>query len=318
MPTHSISSISGRSRLRKYLLPFAAAVCVYILCCCIAGIFVAENTLHPGREPEISAAETSDWINEDGATLSPVNISAANKISLYAWIVKPANANGDTVLVLHGMGGDRTEMEDYADMFLRHGFSVLMPDARAHGKSGGELATYGLLERDDVRYWVEWLLSREPSGCVYGFGESMGAAQLLQSLKTEPRFCAVAAECSFSTFREVAYDRMGQRLHTGPWLGRTFLWPVVESAFVFVRLRYGFDMDLVSPEEAVAASHVPVLLIHGEADANIPIRHSHAIAARNSTVVLWEVPNTGHSGAIGTSPKEFEMRVIGWFSSHRR
>lgn len=216
------------------------------------------------------------------------------------------------------MGGDRTEMEDYADMFLSHGFSVLMPDARAHGKSGGELATYGLLERSDVRNWVEWLLNRRPAGCVYGFGESMGAAQLLQSLETEPRFCAVAAESSFSTFREVAYDRMGQRFRTGPWLGRTILWPVVESAFLYVRARYGFDMDRVSPEDAVAASHVPVLLIHGEADANIPIRHSRAIEARNSTVVLWEVPNTGHSGAIGTSPKEFEQRVIGWFRSHHR
>lgn len=318
MPTHSISSISERSRLRKYLHSFTAAASVYILCCSIAGIFVAENTLHPGREPETSSGETSDWINEDGATLSAETILAADKVSLYAWIVKPANANGDTVLVLHGLGGDRTEMEDYADLFLSHGFSVLMPDARAHGKSGGELATYGLLERNDVHSWVEWLLSREPSGCVYAFGESMGAAQLLQSLKTEPRFCAVAAESSFSTFREVAYDRMGQRLHTGPWLGRTFLWPVVESAFVFVRLRYGFDMDLVSPEAAVAASHVPVLLIHGEDDANIPIRHSRAIAAKNGTVVLWEVPNTGHSGAIGTSRKEFELHVIAWFSSHHR
>ena len=318
MPSNSVSSKSGPSRFRKFLLSFAAAISVYVLCCSVAGIFVAENTLHPGRQSETHSDETADWISQDGATLSPVSISAADKVALYAWEVKPANANGDTVLVLHGMGGDRTEMEDYAEMFLRNGFSVLMPDARAHGKSGGEVATYGLLERNDVHKWVEWLLSHQSASCVYGFGESMGAAQLLQSLETEPRFCAVAAESSFSTFREVAYDRMGQRFHTGPWVGRTILWPVVESAFLFVRVRYGFDMDRVSPEDAVAASRVPVLLIHGEADANIPIRHSRAIAARNGTVVLWEVPNTGHSGAIGTSPKEFEVHVIGWFSSHHR
>lgn len=291
---------------------------MYVLCCSIAGLFVAENTLHPGREPETPSDETADWVNEDGATLSPVSISAADKVSLYAWQVKPANGNGDTVVLLHGLRGDRTEMEDYADMFLSHSFSVLMPDARGHGKSGGELATYGLFEKNDVHLWVEWLLSRRPSGCVYGFGESMGAAQLLQALETEPRFCAVAAESSFSTFREVAYDRMGQRFHTGPWLGGTILWPVVESAFLFVRVRYGFDMDRVSPEDAVAGSRVPVLLIHGEADANIPIRHSRAIAARNSIVVLWEVPNSGHSGALGTAPKEFEQHVISWFSSHQR
>lgn len=304
------------AKFRKYLFLLAATFFLYVLCCGVAGILVADNALHPGREPDAPSDDTSDWINEDGATLSSISISAADKVSLYAWDVKPANANGDTVLLLHGLRGDRTEVEDYADIFLSHGYSVLLPDARAHGRSGGELATYGLLEANDVHEWVVWLLNNQQPACVYGFGESMGAAQLLQALKTEPRFCAVAAESSFSSFREVAYDRIGQGFHTGPWLGRTILWPVVESAFVFVRVRYGLDMDRVSPGEAVGASHVPVLLIHGVADTNIPIRHSRDMAARNATVVLWEVPNAGHSGAIRTSSKEFEARVISWFSSH--
>ena len=35
-------------------------------------------------------------------------------------------------------------------MLLRHGYSVVMMDARAHGVSGGKMATYGLLERQDT------------------------------------------------------------------------------------------------------------------------------------------------------------------------
>ena len=38
-------------------------------------------------------------------------------------------------------------MVGYAELLLAHGFTVLLPDARAHGASGGSLATYGLLER---------------------------------------------------------------------------------------------------------------------------------------------------------------------------
>ena len=49
----------------------------------------------------------------------------------------------------------------------------------------------------------------------------MGAAQLLQSLDTHPHFCAVAAESPFANFREIAYDRMGQPFHLGPWVGRS-------------------------------------------------------------------------------------------------
>ena len=68
----------------------------------------------------------------------------------------------------------------YAELFMVHGFSILMPDARAHGASGGQLATYGLLESDDIRRWFDWLQQNQHPGCIFGFAESMGAAQILQ------------------------------------------------------------------------------------------------------------------------------------------
>jgi hypothetical protein len=67
---------------------------------------------------------------------------------------------------------------------------------------------------------------------------SANAAQLLQSLDTHPNFCAVAAESSFSNFREIAYDRMGQPFHLGPWFGRTILRPLIEVAFLRARLTH--------------------------------------------------------------------------------
>jgi hypothetical protein len=71
----------------------------------------------------------------------------------------------------------------------------------------------------------------------------MGAAQLLQSLPSEPRFSAVAVESPFSSFREIAYDRVGQFFHTGPWLGRTVLRSIVEAAFGYARLKYQLDFE---------------------------------------------------------------------------
>jgi uncharacterized protein len=204
-------------------------------------------------------------------------------------------------------------MTGYAELLLSHGFDVLMPDARAHGSSGGDFATYGLLESEDIHHWLDWLEQNEHPGCVFGFGESMGAAQLLQSLKIERRFCAVAAESPFSSFREIAYDRVGQYLRTGPWIGRTILRPIVEVAFEYSRWKYKLDFKQLSPESAVAGTAVPVLLIHGRNDSNIPVRHSRQIAARNRNVALWEVPNADHCGAISTAPQEFGRRLIRWF-----
>jgi pimeloyl-ACP methyl ester carboxylesterase len=66
----------------------------------------------------------------------------------------------------------------------------------------------------------------------------------------------------------------------------------------------------------VAATTIPVFLIHGQSDGNIPARHSRLIATRNPAVVLWEVPNTDHCGAVDTNPAEFDERLIGWFDRH--
>jgi hypothetical protein len=54
--------------------------------------------------------------------------------------------------------------------------------------SGGDLATFGLLESDDIHRWLDWIEQNDKPLCVFGLGESMGAALLLQSLQSETRF----------------------------------------------------------------------------------------------------------------------------------
>jgi len=251
------------------------------------------------------------------AKLQDASISAPDGSLLRGWFLHPASANGDAIILLHGVSDNRLGMYGYGEWLLRNGYSVLLPDARAHGISGGKLATYGLKESDDIHRWVSWLEENQRPRCVFGFGESMGAGQILQSLTKEPRFCAVVAESPFESFREVSYARFGRPFHTGPWLGRTFFWPTDEVGFLYVRLRYGIDMDQVSPKQAVAASRVPVFLIHGTGDRNIPFYNSADIQAANPTkVLLWLVPQAGHCGGYSMAPEEFDRRILSWFSEH--
>ena len=300
-------------RRRRY---FFFALFLYLTFCIIGGINLANGVLRPARRPlteeEITAVrESAHTLHAD---LNDASITAPDGAILRAWTIRPSSPNGDAVILLHGLGDNRIGMTGYAQLFLADGFTVLLPDARAHGTSGGPLATYGLLERNDIHQWLDFLQAEDHPRCIFGFAESMGAAQLLQSLDTHPHFCAVAAESPFSTFREIAYDRMGQPFHLGPWVGRTILRPLVEIAFLRARLKYGLDMQQISPEDSVAATSIPVLLIHGELDSNIPVRHSRAIHTRAPKAELWEVPNAGHCGAISTAPEEFEKRLLIFFS----
>jgi fermentation-respiration switch protein FrsA (DUF1100 family) len=248
-----------------------------------------------------------------GDDLEDVSITARDGATLRAWSIHPHHDNGNAVILLRGLADNRVGMRGYAQLLLAHGFSVLLPDARAHGASGGDLATYGLLERYDILDWFNWLLLTSHSHCIHGLGESMGAAQLLQSLAVGTNFCSVAAESSFANFREIAYDRVGQFFHVGPWLGRFPLRPLVEVAFLRARWKYKLNMQTISPKDAVSLSAVPVLLIHGQSDSNIPIRHSRLIHVHNPRTILWEVPNAEHCGAVSIAPQEFERRVLAQF-----
>jgi dipeptidyl aminopeptidase/acylaminoacyl peptidase len=208
-------------------------------------------------------------------------------------------------------------MMGFAELFLTHGFAVLVPDSRAQGDSGGEFPTYGVRESDDVHGWFDWLVMQQHPKCIFGMGESMGAAVLLQSVEKENRFCAVVAESAFASFRQIAYVRVGQFFRTGTWLGRIALRPAVEMAFLYGRLTRGVNLADASPERSVVGSHVPILLIHGLADDNIPPQQSERIRARNpAEIVLWEVPGAGHCGAVNRAGREFDTRVLGWFNSH--
>jgi uncharacterized protein len=307
-------------RSRRLIL----AVVLYLTFCSVAGIWVADGTLHPPRrlltpEDESAMIDTAHAVDAD---LQDVFITTPDAITLRAWTIRPRHANGDSVILLHGLGDNRVGMTGYARLLAAHGYSVLLPDARAQGASGGSLATYGLLERNDIRQWFDFLSAQDHPRCIFGLGESMGAAQLLQSLEAGTHFCAVVAESSFSNFHEIAYDRMGQPFHlgpfVGPWFGRTFFRPLVEVAFLRASWKYGLNLQQVSPEDAVATTQVPVFLIHGQIDGNIPVRHSRLIHGRNSKTVLWEVPEADHCGAISTAPQEFEQRVLAWFADHSR
>ncbi len=284
----------------------------------MAGIFLAEVTVHPERNVLTSGdeAEARRLAQHHDSEVTDVAIAAKDGVLLRAWSIRPHNTNGNAVILLHGLGNNRVGMSGYAELLLGRGFNVLMPDARAHGASGGNLATFGLLESEDIHRWLDWLEQNNHPVCIFGLGESMGGALLLESARSETRFCALIAESPFASFREIGYDRVGQRFHTGFWLGQTILRPIVEFAFVYARWKYELDFEQVSPESAVAATKIPVFLIHGAVDSNIPVRHSRLIVAHNSSIPLWEVPNADHCGAISTAPDEFVARVFGWFASH--
>jgi hypothetical protein len=220
-------------------------------------------------------------------------------------------------MALHGIGDHGGNALWLARMLVAAGYSALLADSRAHGQSGGELATYGVLERHDVSSWISYLSSLpECRDGIYAYGASMGAGILLQSLASEGRLKAVVAECPFSSFAEVARHRIRGFFHETPWVGAMVARPIVFGGIMYTRARYGIDLGSAAPENSVAGVKTPILIIHGDADDNIPLEQSRAIAARNPEIQLWVIPGARHTEAASAAPEEFKRRLLGWFDAH--
>ena len=198
-------------------------------------------------------------------------------------------------------------------MFLTQGYPVLVPDSRAHGESGGEFVTYGLLEKYDVIVWARWMSSQ---GChkVYGLGESLGASILIQAAAVEPIFAAIVAECPYADLREMAEYRMRQFLRLPRFIGVPAAKIVVISGMAYADLVDGLDFRKVSPVNSISHTATPILLIHGLNDSRTPPSQSQKLAAANPRDMLWLVPNANHTGALAAAPDEFRRRVLGWFA----
>ncbi|HVX67144.1 MAG TPA: alpha/beta fold hydrolase [Bryobacteraceae bacterium] len=249
--------------------------------------------------------------------LETIEIPSQDGTALRSWYFRcQAPDPRRAVLLLHGQGENRSAMLPYARLLLRHGYNVLCVDHRGHGESGGEFSSYGFKEAQDVKQWVDWLKQERGQDTVFALGRSMGAAILLQALRLKPDLAAVVAEAPFASMREMAFDRVGQSIGAGSWLGRTLLRPVVESGIAYGRVRYGIDLGEATPEKAVEESAVPVLLIHGDEDSVIPVRHaSRLLEHGEGGVEFWRVPGGEHCRALSRSPEEFERRVCAWFQA---
>jgi len=292
---------------RKWLIVVGGAIlCLACLWVAVGAGFCAV-TLHVPRKT---------GPRPDGAAV--VEILASDNAKLKAWWFQARpNANRSCVMVLHGIGDSKQGSSGFAPMLVERGYSVLAPDSRAHGESGGAFVTYGLLEKYDVVAWAHWMKRQGCEG-VYGLGESLGASILIQAAAVEPVFNSIVAECPYADLQLMGEYRVQQTLAWMPSVvGRNVATVVVEAGVLYARWVEKLDFREVSPLESLRLSATPVLLIHGLGDKQTPPSESRRLAAVQRPAArraeLWLVPGAGHTEASAVAPVQFWKRVLCWF-----
>jgi len=184
--------------------------------------------------------------------------------------------------------------------------NTLIVDQRACGASEGNIITFGIRESDDCHRWTAHLIQRfGPEVKIIITGISMGASTVMLAAGRElPRqVVGVLADCGYTSARDIIQVVI-QQMKLPPKLA----YPFVKLG---ARLFAHFDPDADSPEKAMKRCKVPVLFIHGEADAFVPcdmsLRNYAACAAAQKEI--WTVPGAGHGLSILVD-KQGYMRTL--------
>jgi uncharacterized protein len=207
-------------------------------------------------------------------------------VILRGWRFPAKEASRGTIIFLHGVADNRSSGVGVAERFTARGFDVIAYDSRANGESGGDACTYGYYEKRDLSRVID-TVGRRP---IILLGQSLGAAVALQTAAEDDRVAAVVGAEVFSDLRTLARERAPFILSDGS----------LDRAFARAEAEARFKVDEVSPVLAARRIHVPVLLIHGEADRDTPPDHSRRVfAALSGPKRLIIVPDAGHNRSLG-------------------
>jgi pimeloyl-ACP methyl ester carboxylesterase len=109
------------------------------------------------------------------AMFEDLQLHTSDGQTLGAWFHR-GEANGASVLLLHGSRGCRRDSLPSAEFYAQQGCSLLLVSLRAHGDSTGDLNDFGYSARHDVVAAVEFLEKERPGRRILIEGHSAGAA----------------------------------------------------------------------------------------------------------------------------------------------
>jgi pimeloyl-ACP methyl ester carboxylesterase len=269
----------------------------------VAGWFVGEEiaAIAITRAPNAGKPEPAAQIGEIRVAVGPPSATIACEIV-------DAPSPRATVFVLHGIRDSRASMRGWGAMLASAGIRAVLVDLRGHGRSTGDVLSYGVFDAHDLSIVLDALEARgERVGRVGVLGVSYGAATAIEWAGADPRIEAVVAIAPFESLARVVPG------YAPVPLPNLF----VRGALAAAGRRGGYDPDLASPLAAIAVTRAPVLLIHGKADERIAVWHSEDLRAKAPDhVELVEVDGETHESITDDRTGTIRTRAPAWFHEH--
>ncbi len=244
------------------------------------------------------------WLYKQG--IEDVYIKSYDNLKLHGTLLRKPDSN-NIVICFHGYTSNG--INDYAALskfYYEENFSVLMVDNRNHGESEGKYTGFGVLDRLDVKKWVEYIVrtfSNESNILLHG--DSMGGATVLMAsgLDLPANVRGIVSDCAFTSAYDV-FSHVLKRDYNIPKFPVMFLTEILSKIFA------GYGYKDVSTLNEVSKTNIPILFIHGSKDDFVPVWMTECnYNACNSPKELLIVDGADHAESYYFNRDAYESAI---------
>ncbi|MEG2017885.1 MAG: alpha/beta hydrolase [Clostridium sp.] len=287
------------------ILLLAFFICFIIAKFAFKQVFLAKRKTKETAFEAMKQRNIYDKSEYESLNFSQEEIVSIDRLKLKGYHLKTSTNNNKVILLIHGYTGNHFMSLQFVNLFKDLSYDIFMIDARSHGDSEGSYPTYGIMEKEDIRLWINHIRSKYPHDITIGLhGQSMGAATSLLYGEKYKDIDFIIADCPFSDAKQVLCYQFAEVAHVPPT-------PIYSLLNAYTRYFCGLNFEDSSPISNIPKMNIPVLFIHGTSDSIIPFAMSEELyktkAGSNDELLL--VKNAEHVEAYSQNKSLYENTV---------
>lgn len=247
-------------------------------------------------ENEIWLSETSENIevdNGDGKKLHGLKITNENISHSYA-------------VVCHQYGGSSQTMTAYVKHFYELGFNIVLPDLRGHGKSEYKNISMGWKDSDDIKTWIENIISEDEKAKIVLFGVSLGAnaVTLAASEELPENVKLVISDSCYTSVRDLMKEYVNNEIHLPAF-------PVLNMTSALAESKVGDSFKNADTVGKLKNIDLPIMFINGEEDNVVPPLVSKKLYENCNAEGVEEViiPEGTHGGNLKADETTYWAKI---------
>ncbi len=292
------------------------------IACIIIGDIFSDELLSPGRSTfEDKFNIYSENPNYDGeyylnAERIPFEVTSTHGYNISGEYIPNPTPSSKNIYFIHGYGVNRAQALWFLETYHELGFNVVIYDQVGSGESGGDYATMGVNESDDlqsVRLYTETTYGTPTETALHGISLGASTAMYYNEIYGDVSpVNYILADCGYSNMKEEVIYQYHQQFDLPNF-------PFINLANIGLKLKADYTLNDVNCLKSVASDNyknTKLLIIHGGDDIFTPTKMAYdldAAAKYDHQLEIFE--GVGHARSYESDPERYTTLMAELFNS---